>query len=197
MTPLTPISVLFALPEDQVPQVTKAVRAGQVLPVEAWDRADQNKLADGELTSIDNQVDVTTGTVKLRATFPNTDEVLFPNQFVNPKLLVNTLHDALAIPSAAVQRGEPGTYVYMIQDGGTVHVQPIKLGPVDRLNVAVLDGLKEGDKMVTDGADRLREGAKVTVPDPNRRPQQGRPAAQDGGQPQPGQGRASRNRPRQ
>ncbi|MBV8911640.1 MAG: efflux RND transporter periplasmic adaptor subunit, partial [Acetobacteraceae bacterium] len=157
----------------------------------AWDRAVQNKLETGALTSIDNQVDVTTGTVKLRATFGNDDELLFPNQFVNAKLLADTLHDALAIPSAAVQRGEPGTFVFLIGDDGTVHVQKVTLGPVDGLNVAVLDGLKEGDKVVTDGADRLRDGAKVTVPDPNH------PAPDAAGRQRGGEGRAQRNRPRQ
>jgi membrane fusion protein, multidrug efflux system len=176
VTQLTPISVVFALPEDQIPQVVNAVRAGRTLPVEAWDHADQNELEAGELVSIDNQVDVTTGTVKLRATLPNTDGLLIPNQFVNAKLLVDTLHDALAIPSAAIQRGEPGTFVYAIRDDGTVHVQPVKLGPVDGFNVGVLDGLQPGEKVVTDGADRLREGVKVTVLDSSRPAQSNAPA---------------------
>ncbi len=198
VTQITPISVVFALPQDQLPPVVKATRhGGRVLSVEAWDRADQNKLATGELASIDNQVDVSTGTVKLRAMFANTDELLFPNQFVNAKLLVDTLQGALAIPGAAVQRGEPGTFVYVVRDDDTVHVQPIKLGPADGLNVAVLDGLHEGDRVVTDGADRLREGAKVTVPGANGSDANGpaRDAAsgqQDGEQP-----RARRRRPPQ
>lgn len=198
VTQLTPISVVFALPQDQVPQVIRASRAGQSVPVEAWDRANQNVIEAGELASIDNQADVTTGTVKMRASFQNPQEILFPNQFVNAHVLADTLKGVLAIPSAAVQRGEPGTFVYVIQGDGTVHVQPVKLGPVDGLNVAVLDGLKEGDKIVTDGADRLRDGAKVTVPDPNR-PAASGPPAQDGQgrQQNGGQGRAQRNRPRQ
>ncbi len=160
-----PISVIFALPEDSIPQVQRDINAGRKIEVQAWDRADQSQLEDGYLMSVDNQVDVTTGTVKFRAGFDNPDGLLFPNEFVNAKLIANTLKGQVSMPSAAVQRGEPGTFVYLIQDNGTVHVQPVKLGPVDGPNVAVLDGLKPGDRVVTDGADRLREGAKVAVDD--------------------------------
>ena len=170
---LTPISVVFSLPEDQIPQVTQAMHAGRTLPVEAWDRANQHKLQSGTLLTTDNQVDVTTGTVKLRAGFANPDESLFPNQFVNARLLVDTLVQTLAIPNAAVQRGEPGTFVYAIGDDGVVHVQKVTLGPVDGDMAAVTDGVTENERVVTDGADRLRDGAHVTVPDkaaPNAAP---------------------------
>ena len=187
-----PISVVFALPEDNIPQVTRQMNAGHTLAVEAWDRADQNKLEDGTLMSVDNQVDVTTGTVKLRAGFDNQEGLLFPNQFVNAKLLVDTLHDQVAMPNAAVQRGEPGTFVYLITPDSTVHVQPVKLGPVDGPMVAVLEGLKAGDRAVTDGADRLRDGAKVSVPAAGQPHGASAAADQDSNTP-----RAERRRPRQ
>ncbi|MDT7953418.1 MAG: MdtA/MuxA family multidrug efflux RND transporter periplasmic adaptor subunit [Acetobacteraceae bacterium] len=165
-----PISVVYALPEDDIPAVQRAIRTGRPVPTEAWDRADRVKLEDGALSSVDNQVDVATGTVKLRSTFANPDELLFPNEFVNAKLLVDTLKDTVAIPTAAVQRGEPGTFVYLIDPDSTVHVQKITLGPVDGANVAVLQGLKPGDRIVIDGADRLKDGAKVIVPPPATAP---------------------------
>jgi len=163
---IQPISVVFALPEDEIQAVQEAINTGKPVPTEAWDRADQHKLEDGALASVDVQVDVTTGTVKLRSMFANPDEKLFPNQFVNAKLLVNTLQNQLAIPTTAIQRGEPGTFVYLIGPDNEVHVQKVTLGPTDGANVAVIDGLHEGDRVVTDGADRLRDGAKVTVPPP-------------------------------
>ncbi len=187
-----PISVVFALPEDNIPQVTRQMNAGHTLAVEAWDRADQSKLEDGTLMSVDNQVDVTTGTVKLRAGFDNQEGLLFPNQFVNAKLLVDTLHDQVAMPNAAVQRGEPGTFVYLITPDSTVHVQPVKLGPVNGPMVAVLEGLKAGDRAVTDGADRLRDGAKVSVPAAGQPHGASAAADQDSNTP-----RAERRRPRQ
>lgn len=167
ITQLQPISVIFSIPEDNIPQIQKQMRGGTPLQVAAWDRADTTQLATGTLLTIDNQVDTTTGTVKLRANFPNDDESLFPSQFVNAKLLVNTLQNVITAPNAAIQRGEPGIFVYVIGDDGVVRVQPIKLGPQDRGMAQVTDGLKGGESVVIDGADRLRDGAKVTVPDPN------------------------------
>jgi multidrug efflux system membrane fusion protein len=121
-------------------------------------------LATGRLVTLDNQIDTTTGTVKLRAEFDNRDESLFPNQFVNTRLLVDTLKDATVIPTAAIQRGAPGTFVYVVKDDNTVTVHPVKLGPVDGERVAVLSGVEVGEKVVVDGADKLREGAAVTLP---------------------------------
>jgi multidrug efflux system membrane fusion protein len=115
------------------------------------------------LDTIDNQIDTTTGTVRLRALFENADESLFPNQFVNIKLLVRTLHDAVIVPNAAIQRGAPGTFVYVVKPGDTVSVEKVKLGPTDGQHIAILSGLQAGDSVVDDGADRLRDGAKVTL----------------------------------
>ena len=164
ITQLQPISVVFSLPEDNVPEITRQAPSGAGLLVMAYDRADLHQIATGKLETIDNQVDTATGTVKLRALFDNPDNALFPNQFVNAKLVVETKQDVLVAPTAAIQRGEPGTFVYAIRPDDTVHVQPVKLGPTDGDKVMIESGLNEGDRVVTDGADRLREGAKVTVP---------------------------------
>jgi multidrug efflux system membrane fusion protein len=163
VTQLQPISVIFTLPEDNLPEVMKRVRAGAVLPVTAYDRTGSTELTQGKLDTVDNQIDTTTGTVKLRAIFDNEQEVLFPNQFVNVKLLVNTLHDAEIVPSAAIQRGAPGTFVYVVKPENTVGVQKVKLGPSDGQRIAVLSGLEPGENVVIDGTDRLRDGANVTV----------------------------------
>jgi multidrug efflux system membrane fusion protein len=160
-----PISVIFTLPEDNLPAVLKRVHAGATLDATIYDRTQTTKLATGKLATIDNQIDTSTGTVKLRAQFDNDDESLFPNQFVNTELLVDTMHGATIVPTAAIQRGAPGTYVYLLGADSTVSVKPIKLGPTDGERVAVIEGLAPGDKVVTDGADRLRDGAKVTIPD--------------------------------
>ena len=166
VTQLQPISVIFTLPEDNLPEVMKRVRAGAVLPVTAYDRTGATELAQGKLDTVDNQIDTTTGTVKLRAIFDNDQLVLFPNQFVNVKLLVNTLHDADIVPNSAIQRGAPGTFVYVVKPENTVAVQKVKLGPSDGQRIAILSGLEPGQSVVTDGADRLRDGAKVTIASP-------------------------------
>ena len=143
----------------------KQLRAGATLQVTAYNRSDTTLLATGKLMSVDNQIDTSTGTLKLRALFDNDDEGLYPNQFVNAKLLLNVVHDAVIVPTSAVQRGAPGTFVYLIKDDDTVAVQPVKLGPVDGNNVQVLSGLKPGERVVVDGADKLRDGAKVAAHD--------------------------------
>jgi multidrug efflux system membrane fusion protein len=163
VTQLQPISVIFTLPEDNLPEVMKRVRAGATLPVTAFDRTGANEIAKGKLDTVDNQIDPTTGTVKLRAIFDNEQETLFPNQFVNVKLLVNTLPDADIVPNSAIQRGAPGTFVYLVKPDRTATVQKVKLGPSDGQRIAILSGLQPGDSVVIDGADRLRDGAKVTV----------------------------------
>jgi multidrug efflux system membrane fusion protein len=167
LTQLQPITVIFTLPEDDLPTVMKRLAAGAELAVTAYDRTQSAKLATGKLISTDSQIDTSTGTVKLRAQFDNQDNALFPNQFVNVELLVDTMHDTTVVPSAAIQRGAPGTYVYLVKDDDMVTVRPVKLGPVQGDNVAVTDGLAPGDKVVTDGADKLRDGAKVTMPGQN------------------------------
>ncbi|MGO8918747.1 MAG: MdtA/MuxA family multidrug efflux RND transporter periplasmic adaptor subunit [Stellaceae bacterium] len=161
---LKPMSVIFTLPEDNLPAVLKRVNAGVTLQVTAFDRSGTIKIATGKLSTLDNQIDTTTGTFKLRALFDNTDEMLFPNQFVNAQLLLDTDSGATLIPSAAVQRGAPGTFVYVVKPDDTVAVQPVKLGPSDGERVEVKSGLQPGDKVVIDGADKLRDGAKVALP---------------------------------
>jgi multidrug efflux system membrane fusion protein len=164
VTQLQPISVLFTLPEDNVLKVSKPLHAGEALAVVAMDRANTTKLATGALTNIDNQIDTTTGTFKMRAQFANTDESLFPNQFVNVQLQVETLHDQIVVPTAAIQRGAPGTFVYAVNPDSTVSVKPVKLGVAQGERQAILSGIDVGDTIVTDGVDRLRDGAKVILP---------------------------------
>ena len=168
ITQLQPISVIFTLPEDALPAVIAAMRGDGTtsvkLPVVAYDRANTHQIAVGTLETLDNQVDVTTGTVKARANFANTDESLFPNQFVNANLLVQTLHNVARAPVAAIQRGAPGTYVYLIGADNKVSVRPVKIGPTDGNFLEVTDGLKPGDRVVIDGADRLRDGQAVVIP---------------------------------
>src|SRR5215469_299996 len=164
ITQLKPISVIFTLPEDTLPQVLRRLNAGAQLPVIAWDRSGKTKLATGTLTTLDNQIDTSTGTYRLRAQFDNSDEILFPNQFVNAQLLVDTLHGAILVPNAAIQRGAPGTFVYPIGADNTVTVRPVKLGPGDANRVAIEEGLAAGERVVVDGADKLRDGAKVALP---------------------------------
>jgi membrane fusion protein, multidrug efflux system len=166
VTQLQPISVIFTLPEDNLPEVLKQWHAGARLQSTAYDRSNTIQLAVGQLDTIDNQIDTTTGTVKLRATFANSDENLFPNQFVNIKLLVNTLQNTVLVPTSAIQRGAPGTFVYLVEPNNTVAVQTVKLGPGDGQRVAILSGLQAGAEVVDDGADRLKDGAKITIAPP-------------------------------
>ena len=171
ITQLQPISVIFPLPEDVVSGVMRRLKSGEKLPVEGWDRADKTKLADGTLMTVDNQIDPQTGTVKLRARFDNGDFALFPNQFVNARMLVDTLKNATVVPNAAVQRGNQGTYVYVIKPDSTATVRTVKLGPTYGEIVAIESGVEVGEQVVTDGADRLREGAKVEIADRSPRPE--------------------------
>nr|WP_321983189.1 efflux RND transporter periplasmic adaptor subunit [uncultured Lichenicoccus sp.] len=163
LTQLQPISVIFVLPEDDLAAVWRQLRAGRTLSVTAFNRTDQTAIATGMLDSVDNEVDTTTGTVKLRANFPNTDQALFPNEFVNAELLVDTLNDVVVAPVAAIQHGAPGDFVYQIKPDKTVGVTVVKTGVTSEDRVQILSGLKAGDMVVVDGADRLRDGAKVRV----------------------------------
>jgi multidrug efflux system membrane fusion protein len=164
VTQLQPISVLFTVPEDNLRQVLGQLKDNK-LPVDAWDRALASKLASGTLATADNQIDTTTGTLKLRGMFDNADGSLFPNQFVNVKLLVNTLHDQIVVPGNAVQNGASGNYVYVINaSSSTVNMRTISIGPTSGDKVVVTDGLKPGEMVVTDGADQLRDGARVILP---------------------------------
>jgi membrane fusion protein, multidrug efflux system len=164
LTQLQPISVIFSLPEDNIPDVTAQTNAGTVLTATAYDRANVTELATGKITALDNQIDTTTGMVKFRAEFPNPDNALFPNQFVNVRVLVRTLANVITAPTAAVQRGEPGTYVYLVNPDDTVSVRPVTLGPSDNGMVQIVSGLNSGDRVVIDGTDRLADGARVTIP---------------------------------
>lgn len=180
ITQMAPISVVFSVPQDNLPDIIVRLRAGATLTVDAYDRANVHKLASGQLATLDNLIDTTTGTLKLRATFANADGQLYPNQFVNAALLVNTLRNVVRLPVPAVQRGEPGTFVYVIttaDNTATVSVRPVQLGPADGGYVAVLGGLRAGELVVTDGTDRLREGAAVIVPPPTGQRPEGRRGA--------------------
>ncbi|HYQ99519.1 MAG TPA: MdtA/MuxA family multidrug efflux RND transporter periplasmic adaptor subunit [Casimicrobiaceae bacterium] len=171
-----PISVVFPIPEDSLPRILRRLGTGEAVAVEAWDRDQRTKLATGKLLTADNQIDTTTGTVKLKAEFANADLALFPNQFVNVRMLVETLADATLVPSAAVQRGAPGTFVYVVKDDLTVTVAAVTLGPVQGETTAIASGIAPGATVVVDGTDKLREGAKVEL---ITRDAQSAPAAAD------------------
>lgn len=158
-----PMTVVFSVPETQLPALSRRVKGGQDVLVEAWDREQKNLLARGKLLASDNQVDTATGTLKLKAAFANKEDELFPNQFVNVRLLLNVLKEAVTIPASAIQRGARGPFVYKVSADNTVSVVPIKPGAIDGGTVAVEAELQAGDKLVTDGGDKLREGAKVEV----------------------------------
>jgi multidrug efflux system membrane fusion protein len=163
ITELSPISVLYPIPEDNVPKVMGRLATGEAMVVDAWDRDQKVKLATGKVVTIDNQIDTTTGTVKLKAEFPNDNLALFPNQFVNVRMLVQTLTDATLVPSAAIQRGAPGTFVYVVKDDKSVTVAAVTLGPVQGEVTAIAKGVTPGNLVVVDGTDKLREGAKVEL----------------------------------
>ncbi|HEY3327970.1 MAG TPA: MdtA/MuxA family multidrug efflux RND transporter periplasmic adaptor subunit [Novimethylophilus sp.] len=161
ITQLQPITVLFNIPEDDLPAVIQRTRAGVVVTVEAYDRQKKNKLATGVLLTTDNQIDPATGTIKLRAEFRNDDTTLFPNQFVNVRVLVDVQKDAVVIPAAAVQRGRNGEYVYVLKDAESVVLRPVRPSAAEGENISIASGLSAGESVVVDGADKLRDGAKV------------------------------------
>ncbi len=163
VTQLEPITVVFAIPQDKLPQVHALMRSGTSLQVTAYDRANVTNLATGRATAIDSQIDTSTGTVKLRAEFDNKDQQLFPNQFVNIRLLLETRHQVVRVPISAIQSGGPGSYVYLINADKTVSVRPIRVGITDGDMAQVDLGLEVGDRVVVDGADRLRDGAHVSI----------------------------------
>ncbi len=163
ITQLQPIAVLFSIPEEELPPVLAKLRNNVKLPTVAFDRELTKKLADGTLLTVDNQIDATTGTSRLKAVFPNTDYALFPNQFVNVRLSLDTERNQVIVPNVAIQRGPSGTFVYFVNADSTVSIRPVKLGTASGPDVAIADGLQAGDKVVTDGAEKLTEGMKVTV----------------------------------
>ena len=163
ITEIDPISVIFAIPEDSLPQVQQAMRGGRQLPVEAYDRDLKHKLATGSLMTIDNQIDPTTGTVKFKAVFPNKEGALFPNQFVNARLLVNTVHDVILVPNAAIQHSPQSAFVYVVKRDNTVEARNVQVQGSEGDQTAVARGLSAGEIVVTDGVDKLQPGAKVAL----------------------------------
>ena len=170
ITQMRPMSVLFTVPEAELPPVLASLRQGKRLPVQAWDRAQKELLAEGELQTVDNQIDTATSTIKLRARFANDKEQLFPNQFVNIRLRVSTLARATVIPSAAVQRASFGTFVYAVKPDNKVTIKKIALGPTEGERVAVTTGLDGSERIVIEGVDDLTEGAKVDIITDNGQP---------------------------
>ncbi|MBS0457583.1 MAG: MdtA/MuxA family multidrug efflux RND transporter periplasmic adaptor subunit [Proteobacteria bacterium] len=164
ITQMQPMDVLFTIPEDSLPALREKLRAGTALPVVAYDRSGKTQLATGTLASLDNQIDTSTGTIKVKARFANADEALFPNQFVNVRLMLDTLADATVIPASAIQRGSDGLFVYVIGADDTVAVRTVTAGVTEGDRVQILTGLKPGERVVTDGTDRLRDGSRVSVP---------------------------------
>lgn len=192
VTQIHPISVIFTIPEDDIPAMQAQLLAGATLQVDAYDRTNTIKLASGSVETIDNTIDTSTGTVRVRADFHNADGTLFPNQFVNAQLLLQTLHGVVLIPTGAIQTGPQGNFVYLVQPDSTVAVRPIKTGTASATETVVLSGLAANDKVVTDGTDKLKTGSKVMVP--SAQPSAGTPggaphahrhprAAADGGNP--------------
>ena len=190
ITQLQPITAVFTIPQDNLPDLLKRMRAGGRIPVEAFDRAQKTRLAAGVLLTVDNQIDPATGTVKLKAQFPNDDNSLFPNQFVNVRMLVDTLHDATIVPAAAVQRSAQGTFVYVVRDDKTVALRKVNVGATEADNVTIDAGVGAGELVVVEGVDRLRDGAKVEIPGAS-----GRAAPAGGGAASKGGRRRSKNEP--
>ena len=160
---IQPIAVLFTIPEDSLAQVLIKIRSGEHLMVEAYDRGGQTKIADGRVETIDNEIDPATGTSRLKAIFDNKSNALFPNQFVNVRLLVEIRKDRILIPAVAIQRGPQGTYVYVVKEDQTADVRPVTVGTIEAAQASVESGLSEGERVVVDGVDKLRAGSKVKV----------------------------------
>jgi multidrug efflux system membrane fusion protein len=172
ITQRQPIAVVFTIPQDNLPELRRQLHAGRPLAVDAYDRDLRTKLGSGSLSAIDSQIDPTTGTIKLKATFANEDEAFFPNQFVNARLLVNTIARAIVVPSAAIQRGPKGTFVYVVTAGNTVASRDVAVSMTDDDQTAVASGLSAGEVVVIDGVDRLQPGASVAVRFADPKPQQ-------------------------
>jgi multidrug efflux system membrane fusion protein len=192
ITQIQPIAVLFTIPADNLPPVLKKLHAGAALEVEAYDRSDTVRITTGKLESVDNQIDPTTGTARLKAVFQNTDGVLFPQEFVNCRLLLETRHGVVLIPSAAIQRGPQGPYVYVVQQDGTAAIRQVTTGITEGTDIEVTSGLAAGETAVVDGQDKLQQGSRVEVrpaastnntrsaPDSSSGAGRGGPAAQTG-----------------
>ena len=168
ITQLQPITVVFPLPEDSLPKLLARIRGGGQLEVDAYDREQKQMLASGKFLTVDNQIDPTTGTVKVKAEFSNANNELFPNQFVNASLLIDVRRNAVVVPAAAIQRGAQGTFVYLVKADKTVTVRPVTLDVSQGDDTVISTGLEQGELVVVDGAERLREGSKVEVKEPGR-----------------------------
>ena len=162
ITQLEPIALVFSVPEDSLQPILRRFRSGGgKVPVDAFDREGRTKIATGTLVAIDNQIDPTTGTVRLKASYPNTDDVLYPNQFVNARVLIDVLHEAVLAPAEAIQRGPQGAYVYVVKPDKVVQMRRVQLGPTEGATVAVRSGVADGEALVVDGAEKVQDGARV------------------------------------
>jgi multidrug efflux system membrane fusion protein len=170
ITQLDPIAVIFAIPEDSLPQVQKQMKAGRELPADAYDRSLRHKVASGSLMTIDNQIDQTTGTVKFKAVFANKENALFPNQFVNARLLVDTAHNVILVPNAAIQHSPQSAFVYVVKPNNTVDARNVQIQGTEGEQTAIASGLSAGDTVVTDGVDKLQPGARVVTRAPQQAP---------------------------
>ncbi|MGB6452758.1 MAG: efflux RND transporter periplasmic adaptor subunit [Steroidobacteraceae bacterium] len=164
ITQLQPIDVMYSLPADAIPQLQARIKAGAALPTTVLDRTRTTVLGQGAFLTLDNMVDSSTGAVRAKSRFSNADGTLFPQEFVNVRLLVNTLHDAIVVPAAAVRHGPQGDYVYLIEPDSTVHIQPVVTGPSDGDKISISSGLDAGERVVTEGGDRLADGATIRLP---------------------------------
>ena len=181
LTQVQPIAVIFTLPEDQLNAVRDRLRQGRKLPVDAFDRDLKRRLATGELATVDNQIDTTTGTVKLKAIFPNADDGLFPNQFVNPRLLIDTLKGVVLVPNAAIQRGTQSTFVFVVKEDQSVDVRPVEVRLTEGDSTAISKGLAAGEVVVTEGVDKLQAGSKIETGRPGAPAPAGAPGPQSKG----------------
>ena len=163
ITQLQPVTVIFSIPEDSLPELLARMKGGKKIPVEAWDREGKRKIATGYLFTVDNQIDPTTGTVKLKAVFENSGNELFPNQFVNARLLMDVVRGTVVVPTAAIQRSTRGTFVFVVKPDKTAEMRPVSLGPAQGDDQSIREGVAPGELIVVDGADRLRDGAKVDL----------------------------------
>jgi len=166
ITQLHPVTVIFSIPEDSIPGLLARMKGGKRIPVEAWDREGKRKISTGYLFTVDNQIDPTTGTVKLKAIFPNKGSELFPNQFVNARLLMDVVRGTVVVPVAAIQRSTRGAFVYVVKPDKTAEMRPVSLGPAQGDDQSIREGVAAGERIVVDGADRLRDGAKVELQGP-------------------------------
>lgn len=165
ITQFNPIAVLFTIPQDSLPVVLKRLQSGERIPVDAWDREQKTRLARGRLLTADNQIDTATGTIRLKAQFPNDEDLLFPNQFVNIRMLIDTREDAITVPASALQRGAQGLFVYVVNEDQTVSLRPVKTGVTEGTRIEIVTGVKPRERVVIDGMDRLRDGMRVEIAD--------------------------------